>query len=127
MQGVGFRPFVHGLATGLGLSGLVGNDAGGVFIEVEGAPDVVGRFLDGLRTRPPRLAVVERVTTRELRASGRDGFAIVGSDASGSGARSSPGTPRPATTASANSATPPTAATGTRSSTARTAGRASRS
>jgi hydrogenase maturation protein HypF len=83
VQGVGFRPFVHGLATGLGLSGLVGNDAGGVFIEVEGAPDVVGRFLDGLRARPPRLAVVERVTTRELRSEGREGFAIVGSDASG--------------------------------------------
>ncbi|MGW3770061.1 carbamoyltransferase HypF [Actinomadura verrucosospora] len=83
VQGVGFRPFVHGLATGLGLSGLVGNDAGGVFIEVEGAPDKVGRFLDGLRTRPPRLALVERVTTRELDAVGRGGFAIVGSDASG--------------------------------------------
>ncbi len=83
MQGVGFRPFVHGLASGLGLAGLVGNDAAGVFIEVEGAPDAVGRFLDGLRTRPPRLAVVERVTTRELRTAGRDGFAIVRSDASG--------------------------------------------
>ncbi|MGP4028838.1 carbamoyltransferase HypF [Actinomadura sp. 3N407] len=83
VQGVGFRPFVHGLATGLGLSGLVGNDAGGVFIEVEGAPDVVGRFLDGLRTRPPRLAVVERVTTQNLDAQGRDGFAIVSSEASG--------------------------------------------
>ncbi|MFA1541730.1 carbamoyltransferase HypF [Actinomadura monticuli] len=83
VQGVGFRPFVHGLATGLGLSGLVGNDAGGVFIEVEGAPDAVGRFLDGLRARPPRLAVVERVTTRELAAAGRDGFAIVRSEASG--------------------------------------------
>ncbi|GGQ27142.1 hydrogenase maturation protein HypF [Actinomadura coerulea] len=83
VQGVGFRPFVHGLATGLGLSGLVGNDAGGVFIEVEGDPDEVGRFLDGLRTRPPRLALVERVTTRELDAVGRGGFAIVGSDASG--------------------------------------------
>nr|WP_231333330.1 carbamoyltransferase HypF [Actinomadura graeca] len=83
VQGVGFRPFVHGLATGLGLSGLVGNDAGGVFIEVEGAPDEVGRFLDGLRARPPRLAVVERVTTRELAADGRAGFAIVGSDAAG--------------------------------------------
>ncbi|TDC90452.1 carbamoyltransferase HypF [Actinomadura sp. 7K507] len=83
VQGVGFRPFVHGLATGLGLSGLVGNDAGGVFIEVEGAPDVVGRFLNGLRADPPRLAVVERLTTTELDARGRDGFAIVRSDAAG--------------------------------------------
>ncbi|QKW40679.1 carbamoyltransferase HypF [Actinomadura sp. NAK00032] len=83
VQGVGFRPFVHGLATGLGLSGLVGNDAAGVFIEVEGAPDEIGRFLDGLRTRPPRLAVVDRLTTRRLDVRGRAGFTIVGSDASG--------------------------------------------
>ncbi|GAA4228135.1 carbamoyltransferase HypF [Actinomadura meridiana] len=83
VQGVGFRPFVHGLATGLGLSGLVGNDAGGVFIEVEGAPDTVGLFLDGLRARPPRLAVVNRVTTREIDPRGHPGFTIVGSDPSG--------------------------------------------
>ncbi|TDC67051.1 carbamoyltransferase HypF [Actinomadura sp. GC306] len=79
VQGVGFRPFVHGLATGLGLSGLVGNDAGGVFIEVEGAPDSVGRFLDALRTHPPRLAAVDRVTTRDLDPRGDDGFTIVDS------------------------------------------------
>src|ERR671929_21977 len=37
VQGVGFRPFVHALAGRLGLAGLVGNDAGGGFVEVEGA------------------------------------------------------------------------------------------
>ncbi|HEY1674022.1 MAG TPA: acylphosphatase, partial [Streptosporangiaceae bacterium] len=36
VQGVGFRPFVYGLATGLSLGGLVGNDPDGVFAEVEG-------------------------------------------------------------------------------------------
>jgi hydrogenase maturation protein HypF len=36
VEGVGFRPFVHGLATRLGLAGLVGNDTHGVFVEVEG-------------------------------------------------------------------------------------------
>ena len=37
VQGVGFRPFVFGLATGLGLGGFVANDTRGVTIEVEGA------------------------------------------------------------------------------------------
>ncbi|WP_243719277.1 carbamoyltransferase HypF [Actinomadura sp. 7K534] len=92
VQGVGFRPFVHGLATGLGLSGLVGNDAGGVFIEVEGAPGAVGRFLDGLRAHPPRLAVVDRVTTRDLDPRGGGGFTIVGSAATdGSGGEAGEG------------------------------------
>ena len=46
VQGVGFRPFVHALAGRLGLAGLVGNDAGGVFVEVEGAAETVERFLE---------------------------------------------------------------------------------
>ena len=82
VQGVGFRPFVHGLATGLGLAGLVGNDARGVFIEVEGDAGAVERFLSGLRAPPP-LAVVERISTRSLSPEGHHGFAIVGSDATG--------------------------------------------
>jgi hydrogenase maturation protein HypF len=82
VQGVGFRPFVHGLATGLGLAGLVGNDSRGVFIEVEGDLHAVERFLSGLR-EPPPLALVERISTRSLSPDGLTGFAIVGSDTSG--------------------------------------------
>jgi hydrogenase maturation protein HypF len=82
VQGVGFRPFVHGLAMEFGLAGLVGNDARGVFIEVEGDPGAVERFLGGLR-EPPPLAVIERISTRPLAPDGHRGFAIVGSDAGG--------------------------------------------
>ncbi|GAA0341490.1 carbamoyltransferase HypF [Actinoallomurus spadix] len=82
VQGVGFRPFVHGLATTLGLAGLVGNDAGGVFIEVEGDAAAVERFLGGLSCPPPP-AVIERITTRRLSARGGGRFAIVGSAVGG--------------------------------------------
>src|SRR5512133_3739899 len=66
VQGVGFRPFVHALAGRLGLAGLVGNDAGGVFVEVEGAAETVERFLEALATEAPPLAVIERVTATPL-------------------------------------------------------------
>ena len=83
VQGVGFRPFVHALASRLGLSGLVGNDAGGLFIEVEGDAGDVERFLAGLRDEPPPLAAVERVAVEAIAPTGVAGFVIVESDHAG--------------------------------------------
>jgi hydrogenase maturation protein HypF len=83
VQGVGFRPFVHALAGRLGLAGLVGNDAGGVFVEVEGAADTVERFLEALAAEAPPLAVIERVTATPLPPTGGHGFAIAPSQAGG--------------------------------------------
>ncbi|HEX2156426.1 MAG TPA: acylphosphatase, partial [Actinomycetes bacterium] len=83
VQGVGFRPFVHALAGRLGLAGLVGNDAGGVFVEVEGAAETVERFLEALAAEAPPLAVIERVTATPLAPTGVRGFAIAPSEAGG--------------------------------------------
>ena len=83
VQGVGFRPFVHALAGRLGLAGLVGNDAGGVFVEVEGAAETVERFLEALATEAPPLAVIERLTATPLAPTGGHGFAIAPSQAGG--------------------------------------------
>jgi len=60
VQGVGFRPFVHALAARLRLGGLVGNDADGVFAEVEG-PRTIEEFLLRLERDAPPLARIDRV------------------------------------------------------------------
>ena len=86
VQGVGFRPFVYSLATGLGLSGLVGNDVDGVFVEVEGPVPAVREFLLSLERDAPPLARVERVTTRPMTPSGSSGpasFVIAASESAG--------------------------------------------
>jgi hydrogenase maturation protein HypF len=83
VQGVGFRPFVHSLAGRLGLSGWVGNDAHGVVIEAEGDAETLARLVDSLGAEAPPLAVVERVSVREVDPQGEDTFRIAASRAGG--------------------------------------------
>ncbi len=80
VQGVGFRPFVFGLASRLKLNGFVRNDAGGVAIEVEGPAGRVEEFVDALATDAPPLASVERVSWEPRRPSGERGFRIDASE-----------------------------------------------
>jgi hydrogenase maturation protein HypF len=66
VQGVGFRPFVYGLATRAGLVGQVLNDAAGVTIEVEGETAVLDTFTTALQTEAPPLAIIEQLTAEIL-------------------------------------------------------------
>src|SRR5438105_404112 len=82
VQGVGFRPFVYGLATRLGLTGFVLNRAGGLRIEVEGDPNALDRFQDEVTRRAPPLAQIERVeVSRNVRPQGDVEFRILPSAA----------------------------------------------
>ncbi|OBG62482.1 carbamoyltransferase HypF [Mycobacterium sp. E3339] len=83
VQGVGFRPFVHRLATELGLSGFVGNDSGAVFLEVQGERERVHEFGRRLRAEAPPLARIVDVAISELSAGAarQRGFRIVTSRA----------------------------------------------
>jgi hydrogenase maturation protein HypF len=84
VQGVGFRPYVYSLATGLGLTGLVGNDTDGVFAEVEGPQAAVDEFLHRLERDAPPLARIEKVTIRAISpARSEEFFVIAASETSG--------------------------------------------
>jgi hydrogenase maturation protein HypF len=83
VQGVGFRPFVHGLALRCGLSGFVLNDDDGVLAEIEGGE--FDAFLAALRREQPPLARIEAVEVTPVAPEGRQGFAIRRSAGSGGG------------------------------------------
>jgi hydrogenase maturation protein HypF len=81
VQGVGFRPFVYRLATGMGLSGTVLNSSAGLVIEVDGARDDLDRFLARLEAERPRASVVLARETSFLAPGGFTKFEILASDA----------------------------------------------
>jgi hydrogenase maturation protein HypF len=82
VQGVGFRPHVYGLASQLGLSGFVRNDAEGVLIEVEGVG--ADQFVHALRLAPPPLARVDSLEVAELPLAGGLDFVIAATEAGAS-------------------------------------------
>ncbi len=77
VQGVGFRPFVYGMALEHQLFGFVGNDSGGVFIELEGPAAAISSFREKLIASPPPLAHIESVTSEDLAIRGDSEFIIV--------------------------------------------------
>ncbi|MCQ9131703.1 carbamoyltransferase HypF [Streptomyces hilarionis] len=83
VQGVGFRPYLYGLATELALSGHVTNTPEGVVVEVEGAASAVDRFCERICAQAPPLARVDSVDHREVPSVGGSGFAILTSRTDG--------------------------------------------
>ncbi len=86
VQGVGFRPHVHRLATLHGLTGTVLNDGDGVVIDVEGDASALDAFAAELVAEAPPLARIAAVTTETPATGGppsAEGFRIVESVATG--------------------------------------------
>jgi hydrogenase maturation protein HypF len=76
VQGVGFRPFVHALATGQGLVGWVQNGTEGVRIEVQGPAGRVQAFLSSLRCEAPPASRIEQVNATEIPIRDETAFRI---------------------------------------------------
>jgi hydrogenase maturation protein HypF len=81
VQGVGFRPFVFGLASHFGLAGLVQNLAGQVLIEAEGAPAALDAFAAALIVEAPPLARPHILSHETITPRGLKHFEIVASSA----------------------------------------------
>ncbi|NLX10191.1 MAG: carbamoyltransferase HypF [Chloroflexi bacterium] len=76
VQGVGFRPFIYGLAVRYDLSGWVRNTSAGVDIEIVGAPDAVEAFTRAITAEAPPLARIESVEAQTIAPNGYSGFQI---------------------------------------------------
>ncbi len=83
MQGVGFRPFVFGLAQRHELTGFVLNDGTGVVIEAEGAAADLDTFAAAIQSEAPLLARVDSVVAEPLLPAGETAFTIAASTATG--------------------------------------------
>ncbi|BDY12493.1 carbamoyltransferase HypF [Hydrogenimonas cancrithermarum] len=81
VQGVGFRPFVHKLATELDLCGDIRNESDGVTIHIEGKKETIELFCRRLKSETPPLARIDTIESRWCDVEGIEGFSIVESDA----------------------------------------------
>jgi acylphosphatase len=63
VQGVGFRPFIVGLAERLDLGDYVENRTGIVTIQVEGEPAALDCFMTQLVVHAPPLARIDRISS----------------------------------------------------------------
>jgi hydrogenase maturation protein HypF len=83
VQGVGFRPFVFRLATGLGLAGWVNNSPQGVFIEAEGPRAELEKFLLRLEIEKPPRSFIQSLEASWLDPAGYTAFEIRPSETGG--------------------------------------------
>ena len=81
VQGVGFRPFVYGLAQKMNLTGWVRNTSAGVDIELDGTQNILNLFIRALNNEAPPLAYIDDVVVAWKASSGFTKFEIIHSEA----------------------------------------------
>ncbi len=76
VQGVGFRPFVYRLASQAGLTGFVGNNPAGAFIELQGPHTALEQFIEHLQNQLPSVAAITAIDRREIAVQAESSFEI---------------------------------------------------
>jgi hydrogenase maturation protein HypF len=80
VQGVGFRPFVYGLAVRIGIKGWVRNTSAGVDIDAEGTIQQLEEFSRALQTELPPLARMDTFEVTSIPPAGFTTFEITASE-----------------------------------------------
>jgi hydrogenase maturation protein HypF len=83
VQGVGFRPFIHRLASELNLPGWVNNSPQGVFIEVEGQRSDLENFSARVKNEKLAHSFIQDIELHWLKTIGYRTFEIRASEPSG--------------------------------------------
>ncbi|MCP9766770.1 carbamoyltransferase HypF [Lacihabitans sp. LS3-19] len=79
VQGVGFRPFVHKLASEMKIDGRVSNGSDGVLIVCEGSELTIQKFYQTILNKPPQNAIITFADIIESKQSVEKGFKIINS------------------------------------------------
>lgn len=66
VQGVGFRPFIYGLAIQSCYSGYVLNDVEGVLLEIQGQDIDIENFCQCIRTKAPKASYITNISYHEI-------------------------------------------------------------
>jgi len=80
VQGVGFRPYIYGLAKKYNLSGWVRNGPDGVVIEIEGTK--TNEFISALSDNNPPNSTINKIEYNEIEPGQDKQFKILESQAS---------------------------------------------
>lgn len=77
VQGVGFRPFLFGLASKYDIRGEVSNTSEGVRAVVEGSDPDLDQFISDIRDKKPLLADISSIESKDFPEQGFSSFQIV--------------------------------------------------
>ena len=78
VQGVGFRPFVYKLATGMNLCGNVSNRTDGVYVDLNASSHELESFVERLKTEKPEVAFIYKINVHRPEPPIRyDSFEII--------------------------------------------------
>jgi hydrogenase maturation protein HypF len=79
VQGVGFRPFIHRVASEMGVKGWVRNIGEGVEVEVQADSDMIEMFRERILSDMPPGANIKEIVNKETEYSNHISFEILGS------------------------------------------------